>query len=112
VLPEQIIVGPWVYTVVTDREKLKKAHADLKCSEDESLLGYHDPKVLEIGLDISVPPSVQRSNLLHETLHAICEVTGWTGKADEETTVTRLSPMLMQVLAQNPGLVGFLTETG
>ena len=46
--------------------------------------------------------------VIHECLHALWAVAGFTSKDDEEDHVSRLSPLLLMLLADNPQLVDLL----
>lgn len=82
--------------------------------EDASrLIGQSNPEQQTITLRPSIAPMCLRDTLLHEVLHAICDMTGIAkdlGAEEEEKAVNRLGPALLDTLRRNPALVTFLTE--
>ena len=86
------------------------AHASRK--EGEPLYGmYHDGQII-------IDPNIRhvRDTLLHETLHAIIAHTGLAEAGaplhgdSEEQVVRALTPLLLHLMRENPGLVNFLIE--
>ena len=60
-------------------------------------------------------PDQMRETLLHEVLHVCFDVSGLSHELEddeEETIVRQLSPILLQALQDNPGLVELLTDRG
>lgn len=48
--------------------------------------------------------------LLHEVLHAVFLATGLNGEDREEELIERLTPMLLQVIRDNPDLIQTLVH--
>jgi hypothetical protein len=101
--------------LLSDRIPIRWSAADIAAAsrrEGEPLYGmYHDGEII-------VDPGIRQTQdtLLHETLHAIIAKTGLReaggplhGDAEEQV-VQALTPMLLHMLRDNPGLVGFLVE--
>lgn len=107
-IPESIEVGPFTYTVTTDELARRRAEG----AEKSLLNGHTDCEQLTIIVDPAIAPAMLRDTVLHETLHAIADVTGlgheW-GVEKEETIIRRLSPVLLDVIRRNPALVAYLT---
>lgn len=108
-IPRRIIVGPFVYKVSDDPVDLV-----IRCREESTdLLGHNSQRELIITIDPAQAPGQRRDSLLHETLHAVTQLTGlaseW-GQETEEAIVNRLSPVVLSVLRDNPRLLRYLTE--
>lgn len=106
--PETVDVSCYTYRVSINLVEMLE-----RCREQgEDLLGFCDTKQLKIHVDPAQADGMARETLLHEILHAVADATGladgWGD--DEESTIRRLSPALLQVLRDNPGLVEFLTD--
>lgn len=101
VRPSQIRIGPMTWRVCYNSHKL-----DAMTCDDE---GHHHGSCNGVSGTIYVrgsdPVDVQRDTLLHEVLHAISATYGIEWVKDEERMVSRLAPVLLQVLQANPGLV-------
>lgn len=108
-LPQNVAVGPYVYTITDDIVELSRASV----KERDPLDGYCSPRRQQILVDTdSSHPGSSRYTLLHEVVHAIVDVTGHSkqwGDQDEEEFVTRFTPVLLDVLRRNPDLVAYLT---
>lgn len=104
-LPAHILVGPAVFTVSTDEVDLLRAANEMHFD----LLGHCDPRRSRITINPEQSSHRMRATLLHECLHAVFEQLGLAGD-DEEATVARLAPALLDLLRRNPDLVTFLTE--
>lgn len=108
-VPTSVVVGPFKYKVLCDAQARLRAveHA----ADGKGLLGYTNPNLLEITVAEQLPRQMQQETLLHELLHAIAHVTGlaieWGD--DEEQTICRLSPILLDMLQRNVELVDYLT---
>lgn len=85
-------------------------HAD----DDVPLLGITDPHMQLIQIEgAGAGPTVRANTLLHEVMHACLAMAGITDvltDEDEERVVRRLSPLLLQALRDNPGLVTYLVD--
>jgi hypothetical protein len=105
-LPATIEVGPFTYTVTTDRtDVLEECH-----ERDARLLGHTDNNTLAIWIAPDYPAGAKRDTILHETLHAILHVTHLDADIeDDEAFVRRLTPPLLDLLRSNPELVAYLT---
>ncbi len=96
--PKQLRVGPYTYKVAVDPDRLP---VDLfgQCDKGKHVIALH-PEQSSIRL---------RSTLLHEILHALCDVTGVDDDKAEEHIATVIAPALLAVLRDNPKLVSWLT---
>ena len=98
--PRTVRVGPHVYSVSTEQRN----------GDD-----YGETQIdrCEIRLAAKQGPSQLRETLLHEALHACTALAGlrveW-GEDRDESCVTRLAPILLDVLRRNPRLIEFLVE--
>jgi hypothetical protein len=105
-LPHTLQIGPFVYTVYADLEKIKDAE-----KESGSLFGVTTVGDLEILLHPTSHDLVQRETLLHEVLHAVFHNVGLSeklGDKAEEQMIRSLSPALFDLLLRNPQLVAYL----
>ena len=98
-MPSSVKVGPHTYSVLR-----KPAKAMGGC------LGYCDFTPLEIWIKARLRRPKAKEILVHELLHA-CTYPSFNGddKLDDETFVNAVAPVLLQVLLDNPELVGYLT---
>lgn len=105
-LPQSLQIGPFLYRVYADIDKIKDAE-----KESGSLFGVTSVGELEILLHPSSHDLVQRETLLHEVLHAVFHNVGLSerfGEKTEEQVVRSLSPALFDLLRRNPDLVSYL----
>jgi len=104
-IPTLIDVGPYTYRVVSDELCMLRKEKEL----ETGLYGYTDHLGLEIGIAQTVAVDNQTETLLHEVLHCITRMMGldWTTE-DEEKVIKHLSPLLLDTLRRNPGLVAYL----
>jgi hypothetical protein len=107
--PKRVQVGPHRYRLVIDADAMNRASAE----HGTRLLGRCDNEQLLIVVDPRQAPSQQRETVVHELLHAACDLAGLSEDAladdVEERVVRRLAPVLLQVLVDNPKLVAWLT---
>lgn len=96
-IPRHVMVGP--YRIVIEQ------HEGYWNKDDVRVYGEFDERNSTINLDVDASADVIRETILHEILHAIL---GMYDK-DDEALVRELSPMLLQVLRENPRLVLALT---
>ena len=107
--PDQVQVGPHRYTIQFDDTALNIESV----REGEDLVGHCDRRALRILVRTGMAHDQEADTLLHETLHALCEVIGFDselGEMEEETFVRRLTPILLDTLRRNPALVAYLTD--
>lgn len=104
-VPGVVRVGPYVYRVVLVGDDDPVLGGDLGCSSFEELC---------IWVRGSLPLGIFCGVLLHEVLHA-CLYSSIGVSLDivfEEFLVGALQSVLLGVLVDNPGLVGFLCGLG
>jgi Zn-dependent peptidase ImmA (M78 family) len=97
--PASVMVGPYRYKVVVDDARIPPDLYGL-CDKGKHTISLH-PDQSAVRL---------RSTLVHELLHALCDLTGVDDDKAEERIVTVLAPALLEVLRKNPRLVDWLTE--
>lgn len=94
-LPDRVIVGPYVYTI------LHVAPAD----ESDAGETLSDQLIIRITPDLPQPRA--RATLFHELLHACMDLIGNPLTSEqEEDLVNRLAPALVDLLDRNPALRG------
>lgn len=86
-----------VYYKVEYPEKVKSGKLAGLCDHDKALIRVSS----ELGMEM------QKSTLLHESLHAAAHHIDW--KASEETIV-KMEKMLMALLRDNPGFIRWLLQ--
>jgi hypothetical protein len=97
-MPATVKVGPHVYRVLRKPKTAMPKH-----------LGSCDCSSLQIWVRQRLKKSKAAEILLHETLHAILHsVCNGESKNEEEDFVEAASPVLLQVLQDNPQLVEYL----
>lgn len=69
-----------------------------------------DGPIISIEVGTGVGPERQKVTLVHEVLHAALNVAHIQEVANEEDLVTRLSPVLFDIIRNNKGLVAYLQE--
>ena len=100
-------MGPHRYRLVFDRQAMNAASAE----HGERLLGRCDTEQLTIVVDPKLAPSQSAETLVHEVLHACFDLVGAPEDIStdvEERLVRRLAPVVAQMLAANPKLVGWV----
>jgi len=105
--PVGVRVGPHQYRLVFDQAAMNAASAE----HGERLVGRCDTEGLVIVVDPKLAPSQSAETLVHEVLHACMDLIGATEDINsdiEERLVRRLAPVVAQVLAANPKLVGWV----
>lgn len=96
-IPRYVKVGP--YNVLIEQ------HDGYFNRDDERVYGEYDERNCTINLDVDASAEMIRETILHEILHAIL---GMYDK-DDEALVRLISPMLLQVIRENPKLMLCLT---
>jgi hypothetical protein len=99
-MPATVKVGPHVYTI------LRKSKTQMPKD-----WGSCDNGRLQIWVRQRLRKSKAREILVHELMHAgLHSVTNGPSRNEEEDFVEALSPVLLQVLQDNPELVEYLTK--
>lgn len=99
-MPSSVKVGPHVYTIL-------RKPASLMPND----LGHCSTNDLQICVRARLRKSKAREILLHECLHACTHPTVvMGGKLDDEEFVLAVSPVLLQVLQENPSLIDYLVD--
>ena len=96
-IPRYLRIGPFQYSV--------ELHDGYWNKDDVRVYGEMDERTATINLDVDASPEIIRDAIIHEVLHAILAMYD----KDDEDLVRLLSPMLLQVLRDNPKLVLALT---
>lgn len=99
-MPKTVKVGPHVYTV------LRKTVAQMPVVGEGKPNGYCDKDQAQVCIAARGRRSKLQEWTIHEFLHAI-----WPdGDENEERHVTELAPRLLQLIKDNPELVGYLAQ--
>lgn len=98
-LPATIKVGGIQFKIVID--------GDLRDSEGNKLDGWARPSKSEILIQSGLNPQYARVVLIHEILHTILVA---SGRYPKEAVVDTVAYGIVQVLQENPLLVGAILE--
>jgi hypothetical protein len=129
-VPSRIKVGVLGYTIKPTRHLAVRARDAVKikvlvdAATDAAGIYHEDTPIEILGLtnpdeqvilfeSVDAAPDVQAVVVLHETLHAIFSQIGIRDLLDqhaEESITKRLSPLLLQVLRENPRLIEYLVD--
>lgn len=63
-----------------------------------------------ISIDVTAGPERQKVTLVHEVMHAAINTAHIDEVTNEEDLVTRLSPVLFDIIRNNRGLIAYLQE--
>lgn len=106
-IPTKAILGPFEYRITSKRKDWKRYSP-----EPDDLYGYccHRRSLILICPDTS--PTMRRTVLLHELMHAAAFAAGQVDdrKRREEDWVLMAAPMLLDALRRSPGLAAWLTS--
>jgi hypothetical protein len=102
--PRHVAIGRHVWTI---------DHDGTRRTADNGHRGATYAERLEIVVDATLPDSLLRDTVAHELLHALWDmadlVTEDLDPAQVERIVAHLAPRLVDMLADNPELVDYLT---
>jgi hypothetical protein len=100
-MPKTVKVGAHTYAV------LRKTKAQMNTD-----LGGCDTNTLQISVQQRLKKSKAKEILVHELLHACTHPSfmGIDDKFTDEDFVTAVAPVLLQVIQDNPDLLGYLTQ--
>lgn len=114
-IPEVLKVGVYEYEVLTDQDSWDRLKIDDKADLDEAW-GYTDNTESRLYVHPKIrAEQFRRAVLLHEAGHAALFAAGYQyqegqEKTDDEQLILALSPMMLQVLQDNPHFVDWLME--
>ncbi len=109
-LPATLRIGATTWTIRCDESFHKEA---LSFHDASSVRGICDSEAQVIYIKPGLHPDVTREVLHHEVMHAAFDVAGGPSLPDdeeEETFIRVTSPMLVQILVDNPPFVKYLLE--
>lgn len=98
-----IRVGPFAYNVSRDA-------TSQVALENEEAVGLTIPDALEIHISNALSPDRERATLLHEIIHACADLADLGDTSSEEDWASRLGPLLLQVMRDNPRLIAWVLE--
>lgn len=95
----EVKVGPIRYRITEDSSEI-----------EEGRCGVTYKQTARIRINPSLSADVRKETLLHEMLHAICSICGIDDedRLTEEEWISRVSPILLMVLQENPDLLSEL----
>jgi hypothetical protein len=107
-LPDELKVGPFVYTVTDD----VLSHVLAENESREELYGRCDLRRLAISLNPDQAPMQKRSTMVHEALHAVIATAAFPiDNDDEERLIRCLEAPLLALIRDNPELVAWLAAS-
>lgn len=87
------------------------AWGEIQTDTNEFLYGRTVPRLTVIQINDQVAKSQQRDTLLHELLHAAINETHLKfGEDAEEEVIRVMTPLLLQIIRENPKVVRWLRE--
>lgn len=105
--PFIVKVGPHRYEVITDRAAIDRNSV----VEKAELNGITDHSTLQIVLAPDLAVGVRNEILVHEILHTLVSLSGlgsnngtWSD-TEEEDVVTRLAPLVLMFIQDNPDVI-------
>lgn len=119
VRPKSVRIGPHVYKILYSQKSWRKYLG--KTAEKQYAGKTHTLRNRIFINAFSMSLSQQQETLLHEILHAVLAVTGWTDDEYgwptesrdliEEHLIRQVAPIFLQILQDNPDLVEWLNVT-
>lgn len=104
--PGSVVVGPYRLTLTVDQAAIDRATVERGGNE---LAGSYDSSTGRIAIKPGLTPDLTADCLLHEILHAVCEVAGKPlDDETEERAVSALAPTLLDTLRRNPDVTAWL----
>lgn len=107
------MIMPRIINFLTTKVKIDLV-AELNHEDDEghasAAWGIFDPHDISITMQKGLSFSRERSTFLHENLHLIFGVGGMDEVTSEEQLVTRMTPILLSWMRENPRAVAYLLE--
>lgn len=105
-MPSSVVIGPYTYRLTATRADWD----GLQAKHREDLWGYTDQAEGAIYIQPDMAPSLERTIVLHEILHACAFAAGtlFDGKRHEEEWVLRTAPGLLDALRRTTGLTEYL----
>ena len=101
--PSSVLVGPFRYAIRYGKRAEKMLGV-------EGAVGLTLSDQLEILVSREQVDDRMRATLIHEVIHACADLADLGDTSTEEQWASRLGPILLQVLRDNPHLVEWLLE--
>ena len=97
-IPTEVKVGPHIYRVVVDEDRLLV---------DSGQLGHTNKEKLIIAIEADQAPSQLADTLIHELVHAMLSSMG-LDEGTEERVANGLAPDILLLMQDNPELIKYL----
>jgi hypothetical protein len=112
-VPDRVQVGPFEFTIdwsVQGWSEAMESHSSSMDPDYGRFYGFTDPRTCSIWINPHAAATFQRETLLHEIMHACQAVAALPNEepVKGEEFVTRISPILLDTLTRNVGLIDFL----
>ena len=111
--PRHVDVGPYRFTIIcTVAAWSPMQDANVLDPDPMRAYGFCDKRTCTIWLNPHVSPEFQREALLHELMHAVQFTAGLPNSTPIalEDGITRMSPLLLDVLRRNRTLRAYLFD--
>lgn len=102
-LPKKVKIGPYIYDVEIQ---------DTPVAGDKACLAYQDFDRQVLAIKKDTKPAVKRMAVVHESMHAMYDLAEFQEGVlySEEEVVSRLSPLIVQFIQDNPKLMEYITN--
>lgn len=87
----------------------ESGHVNTDGTINDGVIGQNDIFNHLIRLDELLDDQSRAETLLHEALHGVLYIAGLGTGPEAEDVVNRISPLVLDMLIQNPALVRYLT---
>jgi hypothetical protein len=111
--PEALLIGPFTWVVKWDQESWSEAFDATILGDDPDAArayGMTDKRSCTIWMNPNNAETFLRETLFHEIMHACQFIAGLSNSKPVvgEDFITRVSPLYLDALRRNPGLVEYL----
>lgn len=105
-MPDTVAIGPYTFTLTSAGD----AWTANPKAETASMYGHTDMEHTQILLHPNCAPTLGRTIVVHEVLHAVAFTAGHSDqrKRTEEDWVLMVAPLLLDTLRRNPALTAYL----
>lgn len=106
-LPEYLVVGPYTYKInYVDNINFVIDPNGISDSQKDGFTVHHKQ---QIYISTDMYHDMMSDTLLHEMMHVILRaIAAYDDDDEEEELVSRVTPILLQVIRDNPELIDFI----
>lgn len=105
-MPDSVAVGPYTFALTSE----PAAWIGNPKAEGASMYGHTDMEHTQILLHPNCAPTLGKTIVLHEVLHAVAFTAGQSDHRNrtEDDWVVMVAPLLLDTLRRNPALTAYL----